>query len=563
MTLEDEAPFVSHLPSQYGSVLLYFHTLSQLPVDQINLLCLLFLQAFFGSVYRRLQNPLTRQLFGFGCGIFLIWALYATKDALLLILYISSFYPIIFVFNLNKKLPRVIFWLAMGSLCLTFAYMTWFYYLSWRLDITTSMMGVVVRIHSLSWDVVDGKKLRQLRNKVDSNGDTNGIAFENGFSKSSTRIVTRAKEIDYRLKHGCIKDLSFFDYLCYMIFFIHILCGSNLTINEYLQLTDRSLFKLNGWRDNKNDPCPRWIDILRGLMEILFVAGLFLFGKIFLPLCSYCGNIEFYNSSFWFKKWYFVTLAVFFMKFKYHFGWKCLDLSCLTSGGAFSGVIYDSKNGNIIKIEWNRARNINSFSTALPNETAMVVRNWNMTVNDWLTNYVFARAVAPKFLQKSMGDFGSKVLITRLTSAFYHGIYPGYYVFFFYSKFCTDMLTLLRSILPTYEDFDEKDKFTFSAIMCYAFWTFMTVINLDSMGTFFLVCFFVHVLICRRVVCCFVLRVACHIAVVVALLSFLFDVFCCCWDSVLKLIKQLIYLIMYIGILLYLQLWDLLWVKFC
>ena len=65
-----------------------------------------------------------------------------------------------------------------------------------------------------------------------------------------------------------------------------------------------------------------------------------------------------------------------------------LDLACLTSGSAFSNVIYD-ENGKIQKINWDRARNMNSFKTALPTNTAEVVRNWNMTVKHLNSHEIF------------------------------------------------------------------------------------------------------------------------------------------------------------------------------
>merc|ERR1712013_926534 len=104
-------------------------------------------------------------------------------------------------------------------------------------------------------------------------------------------------------------------------------------------------------------------------------------------------------------------------KFKYHFGWKMLDLSLLTSGAGFRGVDYEKDGVTVKSIDWSRANNIWSLKTALPQYTGDVVRYWNMTVNDWLTFYVFYRiddAAVPLFLVKSQGAKGAKVLVARI-----------------------------------------------------------------------------------------------------------------------------------------------------
>ena len=50
-----------------------------------------------------------------------------------------------------------------------------------------------------------------------------------------------------------------------------------------------------------------------------------------------------------------------------------------------------------------------------------IVGNWNMTVNDWLKYYVFARVDPPNWFSKMVGgNKSAKVTITRLASALFH-----------------------------------------------------------------------------------------------------------------------------------------------
>jgi len=142
-----------------------------------------------------------------------------------------------------------------------------------------------------------------------------------------------------------------------------------------------------------------------------------------------------------------------------------LDLSLLTSGAGFSGC---DANG-LPKYE--RANNIWSMRTAFPQSTSDVVRYWNMTVNEWLTFYIFYRL-------DSIDSKASKVILTRIASALFHGLYPSYYCFFFCSAIVTNVIDAMRLTLPTYQR-DKPNRFVF---VC---WFLITVVPIDSFGGIF------------------------------------------------------------------------------
>merc|ERR1712228_104632 len=114
----------------------------------------------------------------------------------------------------------------------------------------------------------------------------------------------------------------------------------------------------------------------------------------------------------------------------------------------------------------------------------------NMTVNNWLTFYIFYRIeTVPKFLIALQGEKGAKVLITRIASALYHGVYPAYYFFFFCTAILTNILDSLRLVLPTFEDevdIKKKSKYAFKSMALFIFWVIMVVVPVDSIGIFFM-----------------------------------------------------------------------------
>ncbi len=459
--MEEEIALITHLPAFYQSILLKIYPYAGLPIDQINMVILLLLQATAGSLYRRIQQTFIRRLSGMLFGFLLMYAMYGVKQSFGLLLFIICMYPVI-----RLKNARLSFWLCMTSLSSSFSYIAYFYYLSWRLDFTTSMMGIVIRSHTLTWDLIDFDKIAKKEN-----------------------LGNFKRFVAFRQEHAVnSKQVTFFAYMSYMLFFVHVLCGSNLTINEYLHISDRSIYKREGWKDDKKDPQPTYWQITSGFLQVLCTAAVFLGGKIFLPL-SLLMTKQFQTTAPLWQKLLFVPISPFLHKFKYHFGWKMLDLSLITSGAGFSGVDYDV-DGSVKRIKWDRANNIWSLRTAFPNYTGHVVRYWNMTVNNWLTFYVFYRIdFVPGFLTVFLGEKGGKVLMTRIASACYHGVYPSYYFFFFCTAVLTNILDSLRLVLPTFEDeveIKKKSEYALKSMLLFVFWTLMVVVPVDSIGIFFM-----------------------------------------------------------------------------
>jgi len=464
MVPQEEVDLISHLPAFYQSILLAIYPYAGLPIDQINMLMILIVQAIAGSIYRRIRGTFIRRLLGMLLGVAILYSMFGVRGSVGLVVYVAAmYYPIVRI-----KSARLSFWLSMTVLFLSFLYIAWFYYLSWRLDFTTSLMGISIRMHSMTWDLIDYDKIKK--------GENLGK-----FKKFN----------EFRKDHACDSNsISFFDYMAYMLFFVHILCGSNLQINEFLYISDRSIYARNGWRDKEHDPNSKLSTKLYSIAQVLGTAAVFLFGKMFFNFDRLFDPEFQQNTPFW-SMLYIVPLSSWFNKFKYHFGWKMLDLSLLTSGAGFSGVDYEADGKTVRKIEWGRANNIWSIKTAFPQNTADVVRHWNMTVNNWLTYYIFFRieSVPPLLKMLGGGEKGGKVLITRIASALFHGVYPCYYLFFFGSAVLTNVIDLLRLILPTFEDevnVHKRSPYALKSMALYAFWVVNVVATVDSVGICFM-----------------------------------------------------------------------------
>ena len=121
-------------------------------------------------------------------------------------------------------------------------------------------------------------------------------------------------------------------------------------------------------------------------------------------------------------------------RMKYYGVWTLTEGACILSGLGYKGV--DPKTG---KVDWNRLQNVNPFGVELAQNSRAYLENWNINTNHWLRNYMYLR-VTPK--GKKPGFRAS--LATFVTSAFWHGFYPGYYLSFVLAAF---LQTVAKSML--------------------------------------------------------------------------------------------------------------------
>jgi lysophospholipid acyltransferase len=128
----------------------------------------------------------------------------------------------------------------------------------------------------------------------------------------------------------------------------------------------------------------------------------------------------FTNESYLMK---FVHIAgvSFYRIFTYLAGFNFMESAVVASGLAYNGK---DANGNDT---FDRVRCISVAKFANPGDFKELIANWNVSVHLWLKYYVYLR-----LLDKNKKGSNSKAaLLTFIVSGFWHGLYPGYAVFFF------------------------------------------------------------------------------------------------------------------------------------
>ncbi len=122
------------------------------------------------------------------------------------------------------------------------------------------------------------------------------------------------------------------------------------------------------------------------------------------------------------------------------------------------GIGYNGIDKTTGQHRWDRIENINVSAYETSQSLRTSSQNWNKTTNLWLRRYVYDRAPA-----------SISLYFTYLVSAFWHGFYPGYYMFFL----CVAAATMVhrqvrRKIRPRLMAADGKTPFWYDAVSTIA-----------------------------------------------------------------------------------------------
>lgn len=263
------------------------------------------------------------------------------------------------------------------------------------IDITGAQMVMVMKLSAFCWNVADG----QLPGELLSDSQ----------------------------KERALRELPpVLDYAGYVLFFPSLFAGPAFDYADYRRWIDTSMFDVPPNVDpSKKPPARKKRRIPRSGTPATFKALVGLFWiAMFVALSTRYGHEQLLGESymrhaFWSRVWimYMVNLVT---RLKYYGVWTLTEGSCILAGLGYNGV--DPVTG---KVSWNRLQNVDPWAVETAQNPRGYLAGWNMNTNNWLRNYVYLR-VTPR--GKKPGFRAS--MMTFVTSAFWHGFYPGYYLTF-------------------------------------------------------------------------------------------------------------------------------------
>ncbi|KAL3833550.1 hypothetical protein ACJIZ3_008286 [Penstemon smallii] len=217
-------------------------------------------------------------------------------------------------------------------------------------------------------------------------------------------------------KNRLLKLPSLLEYCGYCL-----CCGSHFAgpvyeMKDYLEWTERKGI----WQPTKDKlvPSPYWAT-LRALLQAAICMGLYLYLVPHFPLSRFTEPV-YQDYGFW-KRLSYQYMSGFTARWKYYFIWSISEASIIISGLGFSGWTDSSPP----KPLWDRAKNVDILGVELATSSVQLPLVWNIQVSTWLRHYVYERLV-----QKGRKPGFFQLLATQTVSAVWHGLYPGYIIFF-------------------------------------------------------------------------------------------------------------------------------------
>ncbi|KAK6541635.1 lysophospholipid acyltransferase [Orbilia ellipsospora] len=258
-------------------------------------------------------------------------------------------------------------------------------------DITGVQMVLVMKLTAFCWNVWDGK-----------------------FPDSELSAVQQDR---------AIREMpSVLDYAGYVLFFPSVMVGPAFDYNEYKKWLDLSMFdvevtdKKGAVRKRRRIPRSGRMATRKAVVGLIWI-GLFVKASSMFTV-EFALSDGFLNYSILHRVWYIYWL-MFGARLKYYGIWSLTEGACILAGLGYNGLDENKR------IRWDRVTNIDAWELETAQNSRGVLEAWNKNTNKWLRNYIYLR-VTPK--GKKPGFRSS--MATFVTSAFWHGFYPGYYLAF-------------------------------------------------------------------------------------------------------------------------------------
>ncbi|KAI0554943.1 MBOAT family protein [Xylaria curta] len=267
-------------------------------------------------------------------------------------------------------------------------------------DITGAQMVMVMKLSAFAWNVFDG-------------------------------TLPEDQLSDHQKDRRIVSLPGFLDYAGYVLFFPSLFAGPAFDYNEYRGWIDCSMFNVPATVDpSKKPPTRKRRKIPRSgtpatwkmVSGLLWIFAFLNFSKWYSP--SVLFNDKYMTYSF-VRRVFILHMVGFTARTKYYGVWFLAEGSCILAGLGFNGI--DPTTG---RVSWNRLQNINPWGVELAQNSRAYLENWNMNTNKWLRYYIYLR-VTPR--NRKPGFRAS--MATFVTSAFWHGFYPGYYLAFVLASF--------------------------------------------------------------------------------------------------------------------------------
>ncbi|KAF8351002.1 MBOAT, membrane-bound O-acyltransferase family-domain-containing protein [Amanita rubescens] len=375
-------------------------------VGQIKLIFCLLVAYPLGSVFIRVPSskPTLRHVLNISIAI-LFFAILRLYGAFLQLLASIVGTYLIAKYDRSARMPWIVFVFVMGHLTINHVIRAVYEFSYETIEVTGPQMVLAMKLTTFAWNVWDSRRPTEDLDKW--------------------QLAKRVTEYP-----------SLLGFLGYAFYFPGLLVGPYLDYQEYNDLINETTFRKLEMRDKAK--AGRLIP--KGRKRVAYMK--MLMGLIYLGIFVVLGGTHNFGVTLtpWFaSKSLLFRIAAFqaygiLERTKYYAIWTLTEGASILTGLGFTGF------GPKGESTWEGAANVKVMQIEFAPNFKVLLDSWNMKTNIWLRECVYKR-VTPK--GKKPGNLSS--MITFFTSAFWHGIAPGYYLTFSYGGFITAAARLARA----------------------------------------------------------------------------------------------------------------------
>ncbi|OQR96113.1 lysophospholipid acyltransferase [Thraustotheca clavata] len=230
------------------------------------------------------------------------------------------------------------------------------------------------------------------------------------------------------LRNQLLRIPSLLELCGFIYFFPTFLVGPGFEYHEYVD-----------WVNNRRS-APLSIHFKNVLLAIMCI-GLFFVSDNF-PI-DIIDSPEFYPEAPWVIRCLLQSLSVALYRFRFYMVWSLAEL-----GGVLAGYGYSADSN-----EWSGLTNNHILSVELPVNMRVAINGWNIKVALWLNTYVYQRVALKKGKPTAFSTLAS-----FLVSALWHGLAPGYYIFFIMGALYIEVAKHIRRRYRSFFHYTEDRK---------------------------------------------------------------------------------------------------------
>lgn len=342
-----------------------------------------------GLIMLQIPYGMPRHIFSFLLGAFLLQFTLGVQWIHQLISSLVAYAMILALPRKTLKFALPVF--AMAYMCAGHLHRQYINYLGWDLDFTGCQMVLTQKLYMIGYNLYDGEVLAQGKDD---------------------RAAKKCAKFALKDAPGLI------EFLGYTFCFSSLLAGPSTEYSIYLGAIEGTVFKTPDGKMQK--PPSNIVPTLWPLFQSLIFMVLHLVIGGHFPLLDSADPqhkdpviiTDEFVKYFWPYRILYCWCALLAVRMKYYFGWKNAQGACNVWYSGFDGF---NEKGE--PIGWSISDNMDVLGFEFPPDVQTMTKKWNKKTSDWLTRYVYIR---------TGGNLGA----VYSTSAFWHGFYPGYYMFF-------------------------------------------------------------------------------------------------------------------------------------